>query len=114
MWFLPKDGDKISETQKTIISNAIERVALLPQDQRTISALQVLMNDYDLKERLTIMTEKACTVTLFDNTEDKFGTGNFQVFEMEELMANKQIMATTLVICSIKSPCSLQANIQHS
>ena len=53
------------------------------------SALQVLMNDYDLKERLTIMTEKGVYGNLFDNTEDKFGTGNFQVFEMEELMANK-------------------------
>ena len=94
--FFQKDGDKISETQKTIISNALERVALLPKEQRTISALQVLMNDYDLKERLTIMTEKGVYGNLFDNTEDKFGTGNFQVFEMEELMANKQIMATTL------------------
>ena len=75
MWFLPKDGDKISETQKTIISDALERVALLPKEQRTISALQVLMNDYDLKERLTIMTEKGVYGNLFDNTEDKFGTG---------------------------------------
>ena len=73
------------------------------------------MNDYDLKERLTIMTEKGVYGNLFDNTEDKFGTGNFQVFEMEELMANKQIMATTLSYMFHKITMQLTgSNIQHS
>ena len=33
---------------------------------------------------------------LFDSKEDKFGTGNWQVFEMEKLMANEAIVAPTL------------------
>lgn len=54
------------------------------------------MNDYDIRERLTPLTKDGNYGNLFDNTKDKFGTGSFQVFEMEELMQRKDIVATTL------------------
>ena len=94
--FINQDGEPLTPSQRTTLYNGLKTVAHLPQEERTITALKTVVNDYDIRERLTPLTKDGNYGNLFDNTKDKFGTGSFQVFEMEELMQRKDIVATTL------------------
>lgn len=81
---------------KKLIMEALRDVGNSPLDQRTITSLTTYLQDEELREALLALSLEGAYGSLFDSNIDKFGTGDWQVFEMEKLMENANIVAPTL------------------
>ena len=93
---------KLTPTDERDLANGLKSMALQPIHNRTITVLSSLTQNetwriiFDELMMTTRSGSEGLYGHLFDSTEDKFGTGNWQVFEMEKLMANEAIVAPTL------------------
>uniref|UniRef100_UPI00288A3A7A TraG/VirB4 family ATPase n=1 Tax=Selenomonas artemidis TaxID=671224 RepID=UPI00288A3A7A len=64
--------------------------------QRTISTFCELVQDKEIRQALKSLTQEGSYGKLFDNNKDVSGTGRWQVYEMETLMATPAIVPATL------------------
>ncbi|WP_276892096.1 conjugal transfer protein TrbE [Dialister micraerophilus] len=94
--YLEDQKIQIAAPEKEMIWNTLGSLACMPKKQRNISAFQQLVQDQKIRQALTTLKSGGPYGTLFDANEDKFGTGNWQVFEMESLMNTPAIVAPTL------------------
>lgn len=81
---------------KKLIMEALRDVGNSPAEQRTITSLTTYLQNEELREALLTLSLEGAYGSLFDSSVDKFGSGNWQVFEMEKLMENANIVAPTL------------------
>lgn len=87
---------EISAAEKDMIWTTLGSLAVMPQEKRNLSAFQQLVQDQKIRQALDSLKSGGPYGQLFDATEDRFGEGNWQVFEMESLMNTPAIVAPTL------------------
>lgn len=78
------------------IENGLKSLREMPQKFRTISEFVVLVQDQDIRQALRALTKGNSYGKLFDNDRDFSGSGRWQVYEMETLMATPAIVPVTL------------------
>ena len=66
------------------------------KEQLTMTLFSNLVQNDDIRIAIKPLTMKGPYGKLFDNAEDKSGTGRWQVYEMETLMSKKEIVPPTL------------------
>ena len=76
----------VTPATKETLLQALTLLASRPVKQRTMTGLQMLVNDPQMKNALTPYTRKGVHGDLFDKDYDNLADGRWQVFEMEELM----------------------------
>ncbi|WP_336294022.1 VirB4 family type IV secretion/conjugal transfer ATPase [Bartonella sp. CB169] len=89
------EGQTISETERQDIAAAVEQLALLPKEQRTISALQMFF-DITQQEGIAGRLERWCQGNalgwVFDNPEDNIGIdAKFIGYDMTDFLDNDEI-----------------------
>lgn len=94
--YLEASNVKITPIHRNTILNALNSVSTAPESERTITALITMLQDEEIRNSLRDLSLKGSYGSLFDSNVDHFGTGNWQVFEMEKLMENNRIVAPTL------------------
>lgn len=94
--YLEASNLKITPNDRNTILDALNSVAGAPKEERTITALITMMQDETIRSGLRDLSLKGAYGALFDSNDDKFGSGRWQVFEMEKLMENSKIVAPTL------------------
>lgn len=94
--YLEASNVKITPAHRNTILNALSSVATAPEQERTITALITMLQDEEIRNSLRDLSLKGSYGSLFDSNVDHFGTGRWQVFEMEKLMENNRIVAPTL------------------
>lgn len=87
---------EISAAEKDMIWTTLGSLAVMPKEKRNLSAFQQLVQDQKIRQALDSLKAGGPYGTLFDATEDRFGSGAWQVFEMESLMNTPAIVAPTL------------------
>lgn len=87
---------KITPQDRNTILDALNSVAGAPKEERTLTALITMMQNETIRSGLRDLSLKGAYGSLFDSNKDKFGSGRWQVFEMEKLMENSKIVAPTL------------------
>ena len=101
---LAQEGmDKITPTDKAEVWTALNKLATAPDDERTMTGLCLMLQDERLRDALKTFTtasasnpEGSAYGRLFDSEHDSLTYGNWQVFEMEELMEKKSAVMPTL------------------
>lgn len=101
---LAQEGmDKITPTDKAEVWTALNKLATAPEDERTMTGLCLMLQDERLRDALKTFTtvsasnpEGGAYGRLFDSEHDSLTYGNWQVFEMEELMEKKSAVMPTL------------------
>lgn len=94
--YLEASNLKINPTMRNTILTALNSVAESPMEERTITALITYLQDEQIRNSLRDLSIKGAYGSLFDSSDDRFGSGRWQVFEMEKLMENNRIVAPTL------------------
>lgn len=94
--YLTAQNLTLTPALKKLVMEALKDVGGSPKEQRTITALTTYLQEETLREALLALSLEGAYGSLFDSSEDKFGSGNWQVFEMEKLMENANIVAPTL------------------
>ncbi|MCL6230296.1 VirB4 family type IV secretion/conjugal transfer ATPase [Bartonella bilalgolemii] len=89
------EGQTISETERQDISTAVDQLALLPKEQRSISALQMFF-DTTNKEGIAGRLERWCKGNalgwVFDNDDDDIGIDSkFIGYDMTDFLDNDEI-----------------------
>lgn len=92
------EGEKVEihPREKKLIWDALTSVAGLGPKERTLSSFVQLVQDTDIRQAMLPLTKQGAYGKLFDASEDRFGSGNWQVFEMETLMNSPAIVPPTL------------------
>lgn len=78
------------------ISSALQSLALLPAESRTLTIFSTTVQDEEIRQALSPLMEGGSFGKLFDAKIDRFGSGNVQTFEMETLMNTPAIVPATL------------------
>ncbi len=94
--FLKLEKFQVTPSSKDLIWKALCSLAELPMEQRTISIFSGIVQDQDIRQALVPLTKDGSFGKLFDSNKDRFGEGNWQVFEMEALMNIPSIVPPTL------------------
>lgn len=81
--YLEASNLKITPNDRNTILDALNSVAGAPKEERTITALITMMQDETIRSGLRDLSLKGAYGALFDSNDDKFGSGRWQVFEME-------------------------------
>ena len=81
---------------ENLLWQALQSLAQMPPEQRTLTNFVIMVQDNELRTALRPLTMEGSYGRLFDNSEDFSGSGRWQVFEMEALMATPAIVPTTL------------------
>ncbi len=89
------EGQKISESERQDIAAAVDQLALLPKEQRTISALQMFF-DTTHREGISGRLERWCKGNalgwVFDNPDDDIGIdAKFIGYDMTDFLDNEEI-----------------------
>jgi type IV secretion system protein TrbE len=84
--FLRAEKIEINPEVKQVIWTALNSLATAPRDQRTITGLTLLLQNYELRQALEPLTLNGAFGKLFDSDHDSLDYGRWQVFEMEKLM----------------------------
>lgn len=94
--YLKLEKYPVNPSSKDMIWKALCSLAELPMEQRTISIFSGIVQDQDIRQALIPLTKDGSFGKLFDSNKDRFGEGNWQVFEMEALMNIPSIVPATL------------------
>lgn len=102
---LVQEGIKeITPTDKGEIWSALNKLATAPENERTMTGLSLMIQDDRLRDALRAFTapsslneDGGAYGRLFDSEKDSLSYGNWQTFEMEELMAKQGAVMPTLL-----------------
>lgn len=94
--YLSAQNLAITPTDRNMLYEALNSVAAAPQEERTLTALITMIQSEQIRNSLRDLSLKGAYGVLFDSSVDKFGTGRWQVFEMEKVMDNQQIVGPVL------------------
>ena len=92
----------LTESEKMALSNALFSLSnpSYPKEDLTITTLKLQIQDEKWRILLSnlqgVEDDGGTYGKLFDSNVDKFGEGNWQVFEMEKIMENEAIVGPTL------------------
>lgn len=87
---------KITPILKEKIWTALSLMANLPEEYRTLSAFKSYLNDNELKEAITPYTQSGAAGRYFDNNNDNLSFFAWQVFEMNNVVGNRQVLVPLL------------------
>lgn len=94
--FLRLENFPVTPREKELIWDALNNLVDMPESQRTISIFVGLVQDLELRQAFAPLTRGGSYGKLFDSNVDRFGSGRWQVFEMETLMNTPAIVPATL------------------
>ncbi|MDR3560570.1 MAG: conjugal transfer protein TrbE [Negativicutes bacterium] len=94
--YLKMENYPVGPASKDLVWKALCSLAELPSEQRTLSVFSNIVQDGEIRQTLLPLTREGSFGKLFDNNQDRFGEGNWQVFEMETLMSIPSIVPPTL------------------
>lgn len=94
--YLSGQNIPITPKEREIIQTALDSVAASPKEERTITGLITMIQSETIRNGFRDLSLKGAYGSLFDSAEDKFGAGRWQVFEMEKIMDNNQIVGPVL------------------
>ena len=96
--------EKITPTDKGEVWSALNKLSTAPEDERTMTGLCLMLQDERLRDALKAFTtasasniEGGAYGRLFDSEKDSLSYGNWQAFEMEDLMNKKGAVMPTLL-----------------
>lgn len=90
------EGIEINPITKDKIWNSLNLMAELDKNLRTISSFNSYINDEELKNAIYPYTRAGAAGRYFDNDDDNLEFNNWQVFEMNNVVGNKQVLAPLL------------------
>lgn len=94
--YLKQQNMTVTPRTDNLVWEALKSLAVMPPDQRTISVYCTMVQDQEIRLALRQLTLEGSYGKLFDNNRDMAGSGHWQVFEMETLMATPAIVPSTL------------------
>jgi type IV secretion system protein VirB4 len=94
--YLKLENYPVDPASKEKVWKALCSIAGLPVEQRTMSVFSGIVQDEAIRQALVPLTQEGSFGKLFDSNVDRFGQGNWQVFEMEALMNIPSIVPPTL------------------
>ncbi len=94
--YLTMENVPIDPIVKTTIHEALKSLREMEQSLRTLTSFQRLVQNHAIRQALAPLCEGGTYGGLFDNSKDKFGEGNWQVFEMDEVMKMPNIVPSVL------------------
>lgn len=94
--YLEQRNVKITLAKDNFVWKALLSLQEFPIERRTLSSFCELVQDQEIRQTLEALTMKGSHGKLFDNSKDVSGTGFWQVYEMETLMATPSIVPATL------------------
>ncbi len=94
--YLEQQNLTVDSKVDNYVWEALQSLATMPPDQRTISVFCTMVQSEDIRLALKALTQKGSYGKLFDNDRDVSGKGRWQVFEMETLMGTPAIVPSTL------------------
>lgn len=93
---------RIDKVDENLMSDALKTMAEQPVEDRTLTTLSLLVQSEKWRLLLSNLLMESTTGRtglygrLFDSNVDKFGSGSWQAFEMEQIMQNESIVGLTL------------------
>ena len=94
--YLKQQGVNVGPKEDSYVWQALLSLRTFDKNLRTISNFCDIVQDKDIRLALESLTMKGAYGRLFDNNKDVSGTGRWQVFEMETLMNQPDIVPITL------------------
>lgn len=94
--YLAQRNITVTPAYDNFVWKALNSLKSMPERQRTISTFCELVQSREIRVALQPLTVKGSYGKLFDNSNDVYGSGRWQVFEMETLMATPAIVPPTL------------------
>ena len=94
--YLTMENVPIDPIVKTTIHEALKSLREMEPSLRTLTSFQRLVQNHAIRQALAPLCEGGTYGGLFDNSTDKFGEGNWQVFEMDEIMKMPNIVPSVL------------------
>lgn len=94
--YLTAQNMVLQPDDKKSILEALRNMATVRPNLRTITTFLTMLQNLEIRSALTALSLEGQYGALFDGDEDHFGTGRWQVFEMEKLMESEGIVAPTL------------------
>lgn len=91
-----QENVKIDPTKKQKLYSTLELLAKSPVEYRTISNLYTSINDRDLKEALSPYKVGGPLAKYFDADKENLKFSNWEVFEMNSIIQNKQAVTPML------------------
>jgi type IV secretion system protein VirB4 len=93
---LRSEGLEVTPKVKEEVWNALEQVGERPRDERTMSALRILVQHKEVKNVLEDYTEDGPYGALFDAAEETLGLSRWVALEMAELMETPAVVPAAL------------------
>lgn len=93
---LEQEGMNVSSSQKKAVWEALTNMASMEKPFRTMTTFHSSCQDDKIKETIESFTIKGGNGRYFDGEENTIKEDRWQVFEMEEVAKNKQIIAPLL------------------
>lgn len=93
---LEQEGMNVSSSQKKAVWEALTNMASMEKTFRTMTTFHSSCQDDKIKESIESFTIKGGNGRYFDGEENTIKEDRWQVFEMEEVAKNKQIIAPLL------------------
>lgn len=87
---------EINPQIKITVWKALQALSTMPDNQRTITGLTLMLQDMNLRQALEPYTIKGSLGNLLDSDRDTLTTGAWQCFEMEQLMNIKTAIMPVL------------------
>ena len=94
--YLQQRNVTITPAKDNFVWKALVSLKEFPVSQRTVSTFCELVQDQEIRQALKSLTHEGSYGKLFDNNKDVSGSGRWQVYEMETLMATPAIVPATL------------------
>lgn len=93
---LRAEGVELNPTIKGLLWQALTQLGARPQNERTMTALVVLVQDRTIREALEQYTEAGPYGGLFDQDSESLALSHWVALEMEELMETPAVVAPVL------------------
>lgn len=94
--YLTTQNMVLQPDDKKSILETLRSMATVRPNLRTITTFLTMLQNLEIRSALTALSLEGQYGALFDGDEDRFGSGRWQVFEMEKLMESEGIVASTL------------------
>lgn len=94
--FLVQKNVTITPAKDNFVWKALLSLREFPIERRNLTTFCEMVQDVEIRQALRPLTSKGTYGKLFDNTRDVSGSGRWQVYEMETLMATPAIVPSTL------------------
>lgn len=94
--YISEQNINVTPRWRNALEGALDDLSHTPENERTITGLITAVQDEEIRTVLRDLSLIGAYGTLFDSNVDKFGEGRWQVFEMEKVMNNRQIVGPVL------------------